>query len=243
MPYYILKEETYQPKDVSDVKLKSINDVESTDTPIIPAALWPNSVWRTSKNGSEPVIISAVQSGHAGDAIGFLKNTKAHFPNSTIVLFNLGLSSHELHLVEQYCDDSLQDSDRNDTAISGEIEGGHLEAWKNTKYLMMKKNATSARLNIRRDNGNLPSQIRALKKLDQDEIDTGPSTSTCQIRQFDSDNFFPSHTQQLSNRAFRPLAIQSILKYAGCILWMEIEERFVTGDISKYLRFAVNVDF
>ena len=70
-------------------------------------SLWPSSPWHRTHNASVPVIVTAVQNGHAGEAVHFIRNAQHFFPNLTIVLHDMGLSRHELELVEKYCNISL----------------------------------------------------------------------------------------------------------------------------------------
>ena len=57
-------------------------------------------------NVSDPVVVSSMMSGQAGDAIHFVKHVQMMMPNSTIFLYDLGLSEHEFQLVLPYCNSS-----------------------------------------------------------------------------------------------------------------------------------------
>ncbi len=70
------------------------------------SALWPFSPWRRARNASEPVVVSAVQGGHVGEAVHFLRNAQLLQPELTVVLYDLGLSAHETKLLESYCNDT-----------------------------------------------------------------------------------------------------------------------------------------
>ena len=37
---------------------------------------------------------------------------------------------------------------------------------------------------------------------------------------------------------FRPLLIQRTLKDAGCLLWLDIDQRFITEDLTPFLKLA-----
>ena len=79
-----------------------------TSEPLTTSHLWPNSSWHAQyHNASVPVLVSAVQNGHAGEAVHFLRNTNHFLPNVTVILYDLGLSSHEVELVGKYCNSSF----------------------------------------------------------------------------------------------------------------------------------------
>ena len=65
---------------------------------------WPDARWK--KNVSEPVIVSAVLNGQSGDAVQFLRNTKLFLPSHNIILYDLGMSGHELDHVMKFCNSS-----------------------------------------------------------------------------------------------------------------------------------------
>jgi hypothetical protein len=67
------------------------------------ADYYPDSNWRKVGNASEPVILSAVSSGRAGDAVHFVRNAQMFMPNTTVIIYDLGMSQHEHQLVLQYC--------------------------------------------------------------------------------------------------------------------------------------------
>ena len=69
--------------------------------------LWPHAPWAAAKNASAPVVLSAVRNGRAGEAVNFLRNAQLFLPSVTVVLYDLGLSSHEEQLVAKYCNTSL----------------------------------------------------------------------------------------------------------------------------------------
>ena len=73
-------------------------------------AHYPKSPWLMSKNdaSSEPVILSAVTNGKAGEAVHFVRNTQMFLPNKTIILYDLGMSRHENQLLLQYCNSSSE---------------------------------------------------------------------------------------------------------------------------------------
>ena len=62
----------------------------------------------SQSNIDGPVIVSSVKSGEAGEAIHFVRNCQMFMPNTTIVLFDLGMSEYELQLVLQYCNSSIK---------------------------------------------------------------------------------------------------------------------------------------
>ena len=62
----------------------------------------------SQSNVEGPVIVSSVKSGLAGEAIHFVRNAQIFMPNTTIVLFDLGMSEYELQLVLQYCNSSTE---------------------------------------------------------------------------------------------------------------------------------------
>ena len=100
-----------------------------------PPPLWPDSPWRSARNVSEPVILSAVQAGHAGEAVHFLRNTQLFLPNHTVILYDLGLGSHELTLVEQYCNTSLCTLKRFDSSLFP----GHVRNYRTSAFRFVKR--------------------------------------------------------------------------------------------------------
>ena len=48
-----------------------------------------------------------MMSGQAGDAIHFVKHVQIMMPNTTIFLYDLGLSEHESQLVLPYCNSGM----------------------------------------------------------------------------------------------------------------------------------------
>ena len=71
-----------------------------------PGNFYPNATWLNYGNASDPVLVSSVMTGQAGDAIHFVRNAQMFMPNSTIILYDLGISQHEFQLVLQYCNSS-----------------------------------------------------------------------------------------------------------------------------------------
>ena len=81
----------------------SVKSMESADL-VLPSPLWPNSLWRKAGNVSEPVIVTAIQAGFKMEAVNFLKNVKSFFSNTTVILFDMGLSKSDFDFVKQACD-------------------------------------------------------------------------------------------------------------------------------------------
>ncbi len=88
---------------LGDVDEKYLDELGLGKAPI---SLWPNSSWHLANNASEPVVLSAVQNGRAGEAVNFVRNSQLVLPETTIILYNLGIGGHELKLVESYCNSS-----------------------------------------------------------------------------------------------------------------------------------------
>ena len=63
------------------------------------------------------MVLSAVQAGHAGEAVHFLRNTQLFLPSHNVILYDLGLGSHELTLVQHYCNTSLCSLKKFDPAL------------------------------------------------------------------------------------------------------------------------------
>ena len=210
--------------------------METTTETFRVAELWPNSDWQQTKNASEPVIISTMQSGQGKNALQFLENIRFFLPNSTIILFNMGLSSQELFLLQTYCG---EDGDEN---ISNETETEILQTFpKIRKTLSKEKSHLKKRKQVepnaysKSDKNKQSEEILPLNAIKPKII----TTRSCQIRQFDEESLLPSHTHRLSNGAFRPLIIQTVLKDAGCILWIDIDQRIVTNDTYTFKSFAL----
>ena len=177
-----------------------------------------------------------MQSGQGKNALEFLENIRYFLPNSTIILFDMGLSSQELFLLQTYCS---EDGDEN---ISNETETEILEEFpKIRKKLSKEKNHLKNRNQVepdayyKSDKNTHSEEILPLNTIKPKIV----TTRSCQIRQFDGESLLPSHTHRLSNGAFRPLIIQTVLKDAGCILWIDIDQRIVTNDTYTFKSFAL----
>ena len=209
--------------------------IETTPTPVQIPELWPNSNWKKAGNASEPVIISAMQSGQGKEAIEFLENIRLFLPNATIVLYNMGLSSQDLVLVQKKCDEEEDDD------ILNETETEDLDTISKIKNIPKKKSSHQKR-NTREKKEVLSSDINKKSEIIEKFNSMKPkiaTTRSCQINQFDEESLLPSHTHRLSNGAFRPLIIQTVLKDAGCILWIDIEQRLITNDTLTFTSFAL----
>ena len=75
---------------------------ESTTRTIVP--------WTLLSNISDPVIVSAVFSGASDQAVHFLRNIFTFRPESTVVLFDMGLGGGELDGLIRYCNGSMSES-------------------------------------------------------------------------------------------------------------------------------------
>ena len=204
----------------------------------VPSPLWPDSYWRKAGNVSVPVIVSAVQSGHAEEAVDFLRYTKAFLPNTTIILFDLGLSSQELLIVKEECENQ-NDNYTLATDIPREIEKDFLRPKR--KNTILKSGKVFEQNQISDTNISINSPNAKFNNQKEDTLTTS-DTFVCQIRLFDPEALLPSHTHRLSNRAFRPLIIQTVLKDAGCVLWIDLSQRLVNNDTSTFLQFALRND-
>ena len=213
----------------------SLSNIESA-TLVLPSPLWPNSLWRKAGNVSEPVIVTAIQAGFKMEAVNFLKNVKSFFSNTTIILFDMGLTKSDFDFVKQACDiyNGLEDNmtEGEERSYYDYKEGIRLSDAKKTGF----KDRELYHSNLLREFSNLHQE-----KIN-DSSEKTSTTNVCQLRSFDPELVFPSHTRRLSNGAFRPLIIQSVLKDAGCVLWMNIEQRFVSNETSSILEFALNND-
>ena len=177
-----------------------------------------------------------MQSGQGKDAIEFYENIRFYLPNATIILFNMGLSSQELVLLQDHCNET-ENGD-----ISNETETEDLDKLsKNKKTLKRKRNNFQRRNSLEPDansHGDKNKKSEKIKTFNVIKPKT-PTTRSCQIRQFDEESLLPSHTHRLSNGAFRPLIIQTVLKDAGCILWIDIDQRLVTNDTKTFTNFSL----
>lgn len=70
-------------------KLESLGFVE-------PPRLFPADVWR---NATLPVFVSAVKNGEADPAVAFIRSVQINLPDTTLILYDLGLDDDELNLV------------------------------------------------------------------------------------------------------------------------------------------------
>ena len=212
--------------------------MESADL-VLPSPLWPNSLWRLAGNVSEPVIVTAIQAGFKMEAVKFLENIKSYFSNTTVILFDMGLSKSDLDFVKRSCDiyngqeDNLTEGE--ERSYYDYKEGIRLSDTKKSGF----KDRELYHSNVLRDNSHKSN--RHQEKINDSPEETS-TKNVCQLRSFDPELVFPSHTRRLSNGAFRPLIIQSVLKDAGCVLWMDIEQRFVSNETSSILEFALNRD-
>ena len=66
--------------------------------------------WTSLSNISDPVIVSAVFSGASDQAVHFLRNIFTFRPESTVVLFDMGLGGGELDSLLRYCNGSMSES-------------------------------------------------------------------------------------------------------------------------------------
>ncbi|KAB0794998.1 hypothetical protein PPYR_11837 [Photinus pyralis] len=65
--------------------------------------LYPTDVWH---NTSLPVIVTYVLEGQESQAIGFANNIGKVLPNNTILIYNIGLGSYGLRMLQNYCNSS-----------------------------------------------------------------------------------------------------------------------------------------
>ena len=206
---------------------------------VLPSPLWPNSLWRKAGNVSEPVIVTAVQAGFKMEAVNFLQNIKSYFSNTTVILFDMGLTKSDFDFVKQACDIY---NGKEDNMTEGE-ERSYYDYKEKIRLSDTKKSGFKDRelyhSNVLRDNSYNSNRHQEKMKDSSEETSTA---NVCQLRSFDPELVFPSHTRRLSNGAFRPLIIQGVLKDAGCVLWMNIEQRFVSNETSSILEFALNRD-
>lgn len=64
--------------------------------------LHPDPLWT---NISVPVVVTYIRkSGHEKQAVGFLRNMQQHLPNTTVLIYNLGLDEDAVQIVHNYCD-------------------------------------------------------------------------------------------------------------------------------------------
>ena len=61
-------------------------------------------------NVTDPVLVSAVFSGDSNQAAHFLKNIFTFRPDSTVILFEMGLGSSELEFLLSHCNGSMNES-------------------------------------------------------------------------------------------------------------------------------------
>ena len=216
----------------------SLKIIESANL-ALPSPLWPNSLWRKAGNMSEPVIVTAIQAGFRMEAVKFLENVKSFFSNTTAILFDMGLTKSDFDVVKKACDIY---NGQEDNITEGE-ERSYYDYKERIRLSDAKKSGVKVRelyhSNLLRDNAY--NSNRPQEEINDSSEETS-NTNVCQLRSFDPELVFPSHTRRLSNGAFRPLIIQSVLKDAGCVLWMNIEQRFVSNETSSLLEFALNRD-
>ncbi|KAK9881682.1 hypothetical protein WA026_017198 [Henosepilachna vigintioctopunctata] len=65
--------------------------------------LYPNDIWR---NTSLPVIVTTVREGQESQVYGLISNIFKIFPNNTLLVYDLGLSSYTLKFLLNYCNNS-----------------------------------------------------------------------------------------------------------------------------------------
>lgn len=58
--------------------------------------LYPVATWQ---NSSLPVIVTYMFSGQSMRVIGFIRNIERHFPDHTIIIYNLSFQSYYLNTV------------------------------------------------------------------------------------------------------------------------------------------------
>ncbi|KAK3918895.1 GMP reductase [Frankliniella fusca] len=66
--------------------------------------IYPSSLWT---NTSVPAVVTYVKShGHEKYAIAFLRNVQHFLPNSTVLIYNLGLNQEKIQTILNHCDNS-----------------------------------------------------------------------------------------------------------------------------------------
>lgn len=66
--------------------------------------LYPNSLW---SNTSVPVVVTYVKTAeHGKHAVAFLRNVQHFLPNTTVLIYNLGLDQNDIQTILNYCENS-----------------------------------------------------------------------------------------------------------------------------------------
>lgn len=64
--------------------------------------LFPLSLWT---NTSTPAVVTYVRyNGQERQAVGLLRNIQHHLPNTTVLIYNLGLDDENIQIIQNYCD-------------------------------------------------------------------------------------------------------------------------------------------
>lgn len=66
--------------------------------------LYPADAWN---NATLPVFVTTAASGQTNLALGFINSVRRHFPDRTVVVYDLGLAEYELTMIAQLCNSSL----------------------------------------------------------------------------------------------------------------------------------------
>ena len=200
----------------------------------VPVKYWPSSPWHVTGNASEPVVVTAVVSGRSGDAVHFIRNTKMFLPNATVIMYDMGLNSHERDYVIKYCNyPSLETAEEELKSKDPDLDlDGLLGS-------ISKENSSTSKVPPPPATLPSPAPPNSSKTIPPDESmikESNNSSHQCILKKFDVDGKLPAHTRK---SAYRPIIIQEVLKDAGCVLWMDIDQRFTTGDLKPFLTDAL----
>jgi len=69
--------------------------------------LYPHGSWLISQRTTQPTLVSAVESGQAELALGFIRSTNHFLPDTNLLLYDLGVSRYEKELLARSCNSSL----------------------------------------------------------------------------------------------------------------------------------------
>lgn len=68
--------------------------------------LYPDGPWLTARRVSDPALVTAVEPGQGELAVGFVKSAVHFLPETSILVYDLGVSRYETEILLKYCNTS-----------------------------------------------------------------------------------------------------------------------------------------
>ena len=91
--YYLGSNDEQSDHELNEKYLKALGFVENP-------RLYPADIWR---NATLPILVTAVKTGQVDEAINFLKAAQFNLPETTVIVYDLGLDDSDVDLVSNSC--------------------------------------------------------------------------------------------------------------------------------------------